>query len=377
MSKQRSTFVALLLVMVMLAAAAIAGAQDAPPGGTITLDTESVTSDDPQIPLTITLNNLEAVEQAIFQFDDTEPQPLQLNETLEVEVNAYAFAPGEHTAALTITGTDGETETITETFTVPELPPLLELRDVVNNNQQSQSITADVLLQPGQAITELSYQVNGETYNVSERFAALTAPPAPAPEVGTTNFCEDVSEDVGVGEPATEPMFFDAPEQVIDAEANDYYACIVTDKGIIELTLFDDNAPESVNNFVFLSQQDFYDGTTFHRVVEEFVIQGGDRNAPAEGQPAGTGSPGYMWSLEPGATSLPHETGTLAMARAQSPDSNGSQFYITLAPQPNLDGQYNVFGQVSGENDMEIVQSIEQGDLTRAVEIIEVAADDS
>jgi peptidyl-prolyl cis-trans isomerase B (cyclophilin B) len=195
----------------------------------------------------------------------------------------------------------------------------------------------------------------------------------PPPEVTNTDHCADVSEDAGVDEPASEEMTFDEAEFVIEPDANNYFACVVTSEGVIELMLFDDNAPDSVNNFVFLAQEGFYDGVTFHRVVDGFVIQGGDRNAPINGNPVGTGGPGYTWSLEPGAVSLPHETGTLAMARAQSPDSNGSQFYITLAPQPSLNGQYNVFGQVSGEGDMEVVNAIEEGALIRTVEIIEVA----
>ncbi len=201
-----------------------------------------------------------------------------------------------------------------------------------------------------------------------EAFRDLPSPP----EVSTTSYCDDVSEDAGVSEAASETMTFDEAGEAIDADANDYYACVVTGKGIIELTLFDDNAPDSVNNFVFLAQQGFYDGTTYHRVVPDFVIQGGDRNGPIEGQSAGTGGPGYSWSLENGAIALPHNEGSLAMARTNDPNSNGSQFYITLAPQPNLDGQYNVFGEVSGEDNMEVVQSIQQGDLIRTVEIIEV-----
>ncbi len=197
----------------------------------------------------------------------------------------------------------------------------------------------------------------------------------PPPEVATTSFCEDVPENAGVGAPASEEMTFPEAGDVIDADANNYFACVITSNGIIELTLFDDNAPNSVNNFVFLATEGFYNGTTFHRVVPDFVIQGGDRNAPARSEPVGTGGPGYTWSLEPGATSLTHETGTLAMARAQSPDSNGSQFYITYAPQPNLNGQYNVFGEVSGEGDMAVVTSVEAGDLVRTVVIVEQPAD--
>ncbi|MEM6528787.1 MAG: peptidylprolyl isomerase, partial [Chloroflexota bacterium] len=187
-----------------------------------------------------------------------------------------------------------------------------------------------------------------------------------------TNFCADVDPEAGVGEPATEILSFPFARQTIDAEANDYFACMVTSEGVIELTLFDDAAPTSVNNFVFLASQGFYDGVIFHRVVDEFVVQAGDRNSPIVGNPAGTGSAGYSWSLEPGALEVPHLTGTLAQARAQSPDSNGSQFYITLSETPNLNGQYNAYGEVTGEGDMEIIQSIEQGDLIRTVQVLEV-----
>ncbi len=189
----------------------------------------------------------------------------------------------------------------------------------------------------------------------------------------TTDFCADVPADAGVSAPAVQPLTFDAAEFVIQPDANDYYACIVTSEGIIEVTLFDDDAPESVNNFVFLATNAFYDGVVFHRVVDDFVIQGGDRNAPLEGAPIGTGGPGYTWGLEPGAQELRHGTGTLAQARAQDPNSNGSQFYITLAPQPSLNGQYNVYGQVSGDGDMDVVLSITQGDFIRTVQIVEIA----
>jgi cyclophilin family peptidyl-prolyl cis-trans isomerase len=194
----------------------------------------------------------------------------------------------------------------------------------------------------------------------------------PPPEVVATDFCADVAEDAGNDELASEPLTFDAAEFILQPDEKDYYACVVTTKGIIELTLFDDNAPQSVNNFVFLARQGFYDGVLFHRVVDGFVIQAGDRNSPITGNPPGTGSAGYSWSLEDGAIAIPHETGTLAQARSQSPDSNGSQFYITMASTPNLNGQYNAYGRVSGEGDMDVVLAVAQGDLIRTVEIIEV-----
>ncbi|MEL6150329.1 MAG: peptidylprolyl isomerase [Chloroflexota bacterium] len=194
----------------------------------------------------------------------------------------------------------------------------------------------------------------------------------PPPEVVQTDFCADVAEDAGADGPATDPLTFDEAEFIITPDESDYYACVVTSKGVIELTLFDDNAPQSVNNFVFLARQGFYNGVIFHRVVPEFVVQAGDRNSPISGNPVGTGGAGYTWNLEPGAISIPHELGTLAQARAQSPDSNGSQFYITLSATPNLNGQYNAYGRISGEGAEDIIQSIEEGDLIRTIEIIEV-----
>jgi cyclophilin family peptidyl-prolyl cis-trans isomerase len=199
----------------------------------------------------------------------------------------------------------------------------------------------------------------------------------PPPEVAATSFCSDVAEDAGESEMTTEEMSFDAPESVIDQDAQDYYACIVTNKGVIEVTLFDDNAPETVNSFVFLAQQGYYDGVLWHRVVPDFVIQGGDRNGAIAGAP-GTGGPGYEYASEPGGLMLPHgNAGTLSMAhRGAGTASNGSQFFITLDPAccNHLNGVHPVFGQVSGEDDMDIVLSVEQGDLIQTVEIIEVDA---
>ena len=136
-------------------------------------------------------------------------------------------------------------------------------------------------------------------------------------------------------------MYSAPPEMQIDPEKT-YYATIVTAKGDIVVQLDASAAPLTVNNFVSLVRDGFYDGLTFHRVEPGFVIQGGD--------PLGTGAggPGYTVPAEIG---LPHTEGALAMARqadAVNPEraSSGSQFYITLAPTPQLDGAYTVFGQV-------------------------------
>jgi len=143
-------------------------------------------------------------------------------------------------------------------------------------------------------------------------------------------------------------------------------AVIKTDKGDIVLEFFPDVAPVTVASFLHLARTGFYDGTRFHRVEPGFVIQGGDpKSKDPNATDVGTGGPGYYLPAE--FNDRLHETGTLAMARSSSPNSGGSQFYICLAPQPNLDGQYTVFGKVvSGMN---VVNSIVPGDVIREVVI--------
>jgi peptidyl-prolyl cis-trans isomerase B (cyclophilin B) len=143
-------------------------------------------------------------------------------------------------------------------------------------------------------------------------------------------------------------------------------AVIKTDKGNIVLRFFPDVAPVTVASFLHLARTGFYNGTTFHRVVPDFVVQGGDPLSKDPNNPdVGTGSPGYNLPAE--FSSRPHQTGTLSMARSQSPQSGGSQFYICLADQPSLNGQYAVFGEVvSG---MDVVKQITQGDVMREVTI--------
>ena len=144
-------------------------------------------------------------------------------------------------------------------------------------------------------------------------------------------------------------------------------AVIKTDKGDIVLNLFPEVAPVTVASFLHLARTGFYDGTTFHRVVPGFVIQGGDPlSKDPNSSDVGTGGPGYCLPLEPG--SRPHLTGTLAMARSQNRNSGGSQFYICLGDQPSLDGQYTVFGEVvSG---MEVVNQVVQGDVIRSITVV-------
>ena len=137
-----------------------------------------------------------------------------------------------------------------------------------------------------------------------------------------------------------------------------------TDKGTIEIELYAQHAPKTVNNFVFLSREGFYDGVSFHRVISNFVIQGGDPTG------SGRGGPGYRFEDEVIGNPHTHETGTLSMANA-GPGTNGSQFFITLSPQPHLNGRHTVFGQVTDQASMEVVNAIRQGDTITRVTISE------
>ena len=136
-------------------------------------------------------------------------------------------------------------------------------------------------------------------------------------------------------------------------------ATIETTKGDLVLELFAGDVPRTVDNFVTLARDGFYDGLTFHRVIPGFMAQGG---CPIGD---GTGGPGYTFADE--ITHHKHLTGSLSMARTRTPDTNGSQFFITFAPQPHLDGDHSVFGQlVEG---MDVLELIEVGDVMISVTI--------
>lgn len=134
-------------------------------------------------------------------------------------------------------------------------------------------------------------------------------------------------------------------------------AIMETEKGTITIDFFDNDAPKTVKNFVDLANKGFYDGLTFHRVIDNFVIQGG---CP---QGTGTGGPGYTIKCE--INSKKHEAGSLSMAHAGK-DTGGSQFFICHSPQPHLDGVHTVFGKT--EN-MDVVNAIRQGDKMLSVKI--------
>ena len=138
-------------------------------------------------------------------------------------------------------------------------------------------------------------------------------------------------------------------------------ATIETDKGTIELDLFDEQAPETVGNFEKLAKDGFYDGLNFHRVIPDFMVQTGCPKG------TGTGGPGYQFPDEKSALQLKHDAaGTLSMANA-GPNTNGSQFFITHGPTPWLDGKHAVFGKVRSGQD--VVDAIEQGDKMKKVEV--------
>lgn len=155
------------------------------------------------------------------------------------------------------------------------------------------------------------------------------------------------------------------PEMVIDPQMK-YTAVIETSKGTIRIDLFAERAPKSVNNFVFLAREGFYNGLLFHRVIKDFMIQGGD----PEG--SGRGGPGYKWDDEASALKIKHERGSLSMANA-GPNTNGSQFFITHVVTDWLDGAHAVFGKVQGESDQAVVDAIQQNDIMKTVDIIEEA----
>jgi peptidyl-prolyl cis-trans isomerase B (cyclophilin B) len=170
------------------------------------------------------------------------------------------------------------------------------------------------------------------------------------------------------------PKQYNAPPAMQIDPNKRYTAVFHTGKGDIRVNLFASQAPITVNNFVALARDGFYNNTTFHRVIRDFMVQGGDPLG------TGTGGPGYKFNDEPGALSLRHDSaGILSMANAGR-NTNGSQFFITHGPQPHLDGQHGVFGKVADQESMSVLFSIRErdpqrdpnpGDALNSVEIIE------
>ena len=257
---------------------------------------------------------------------------------------------------------------------------IVELPGIENPEQAVETIKGTALLEfvdagpiplpPGTVITTSLGGPGGVT-------------PAAAAATPTTSISGTAEPEIALPEP-TEPapeelfpmpaepterndMYSEPPEMRIDIDET-YTATIATAKGDIVVQLDAGAAPQTVNNFAFLAGQGFYDGLTFHRVEPGFVIQGGDPTG------TGTGGPGYTVPAEIG---LPHVEGAIAMAR-QGDDvnptraSSGSQFYITLAETPHLDGAYTVFGQVV--EGMDVVQSIAIGDVIERITVMPTTA---
>ncbi len=160
--------------------------------------------------------------------------------------------------------------------------------------------------------------------------------------------------------PTQKPMSYSAPPPMTLDTSKQYTATIETEKGNLVLELFASDVPVTVNNFVFLAREEFYDGTTFHRVIPDFMAQGGDPIG------TGTGGPGYKFADE--FTKHTHVTGALSMANS-GPNTNGSQFFITYAPQPHLNNQHSVFGQVI--DGMDVLKALENGDAVVRITIEE------
>jgi peptidyl-prolyl cis-trans isomerase B (cyclophilin B) len=155
---------------------------------------------------------------------------------------------------------------------------------------------------------------------------------------------------------------YDAPPEMKIDPKKTYQATFETSKGKIVCDLFAKDAPKTVNNFVFLARDGFYNGTTFHRVINDFMVQGGDPTG------SGRGGPGYRFEDETKGSPHKHQTGSLSMANA-GPNTNGSQFFITHVATGWLDGKHTIFGQVKSGQD--VVNAIKQGDSVTKIAIDE------
>jgi peptidyl-prolyl cis-trans isomerase B (cyclophilin B) len=160
------------------------------------------------------------------------------------------------------------------------------------------------------------------------------------------------------------PTQYSKPPAMTIDPAKKFIATFTTSRGEIVCELFAKDAPKTVNNFAFLASEKFYDGTVFHRVIPNFMIQGGD----PEG--SGRGGPGYRFEDETRGNPNKHKVGSLSMANA-GPNTNGSQFFITHIVTDWLDGKHTVFGQVTKGQD--VVNAIQQGDKLVSLTITEAA----
>jgi peptidyl-prolyl cis-trans isomerase B (cyclophilin B) len=153
-----------------------------------------------------------------------------------------------------------------------------------------------------------------------------------------------------------ESKTYDRPPEMALKPGYEYHANLVTEKGVVKVRLFAEEAPETVNNFVFLAREGYFDGTTFHRVIQNFMVQGGDPTG------TGTGGPGYRIRDEFHPELRHDRPGILSMANA-GPNTGGSQFFITHVATPWLDDRHAVFGEVV--EGIEIVNAIRERDPQR------------
>lgn len=177
--------------------------------------------------------------------------------------------------------------------------------------------------------------------------------------------------------PTPDARQFEAAEDVINPEQFDYRAVITTDKGTLELDLFADIAPNTVNSFVFLARNGYFDSLRFHRVVPDFVVQSGDPFSEVgrelgELEQVGTGGPGYQTDDEP--NELSNTRGTISMAKTSGATSFGSQFFINLKDNPALDtgngaDEFYPFGEVT--EGLDVLDAIAQDDVIQSIEIFE------
>lgn len=270
---------------------------------------------------------------------------------------------GAITAGEAITGTLAENSRHRYTLSVAETTPFMiavegagefdtylriynagdEKATVQNNNLSDETVNAgfDALVIPGGS--ELIVEVGGYSDNSAGDYTLTVTPTevdiaeAATPLAVETVVVDDICAAATEVQAPQRIQYF-APENVLEAGVN-YGAVFCTEAGNFHITFYEEEAPITVNSFVYLALNHFFDGITFHRVIGDFVVQGGD---PTGG---GSGGPGYEFVNETDNDLTHGGIGVMSMANA-GPDTNGSQFFITLAPVARLDGGYSVFGQV-------------------------------
>ena len=178
-----------------------------------------------------------------------------------------------------------------------------------------------------------------ETPGATEATQPTAAPTVAATAAGAPTVTQPPTPTISVSSPSGRVMYSSPPQMLLDS-SSDYAADFRTNYGNFRVDLLVTQTPITVNNFVFLAQQGFYDGLTFHRVIENFMIQGGDPTGN------GTGGPGYAFQDEIVPGVVFDAPGKLAMANA-GPGTNGSQFFLTTVPTPHLNGNHTIFGTVT------------------------------